>query len=207
VTPISGMAAIRFAGQSAGRPNVRKLDALLAVAVVGVLSFCAPGPDQRAAPEPDSTLQAVNDLEEVNGVVGQTVYVPVYSHIYSYDKKRVIDLAATLSIRNTDEQHPIRLDSVRYFDSEGKLLREHLDQPARLGPMASTDFVVEQRDTAGGSGANFIVEWVAGEEVTPPVIESVMIGASSQQGISFVSTGRVIRERSREVREAVHEEQ
>jgi len=186
---------------------VSKVMALLIPAIVSALPACAPGPDQRGAPAPAATLQAANDLQDVNGVVGQTVYVPVYSHIYSYDKKRVIDLAATLSVRNTDERHAIRLESVRYFDSEGKLLKEHLDRPVRLGPMASTDFVVEQRDRAGGSGANFIVEWAAGEEVTSPVIEAVMIGASSQQGISFVSVGRVIRERSPEAAEIVREEE
>jgi hypothetical protein len=33
---------------------------------------------------------------------GQTVYVPIYSHIYSGLKGRPFNLAATLSIRNTD---------------------------------------------------------------------------------------------------------
>ncbi|MGD9103948.1 MAG: DUF3124 domain-containing protein, partial [Desulfobacterales bacterium] len=32
---------------------------------------------------------------------GQTVYVPIYSHIYSGLKGRPFSLAATLSIRNT----------------------------------------------------------------------------------------------------------
>ena len=59
--------------------------------------------------------------------------------------------------------------------------------------MASTDFVVRRTDTSGGLGANFIVEWVAEKEVSEPVIEAVMIGAESTQGISFVSPGRVIK--------------
>jgi hypothetical protein len=36
---------------------------------------------------------------------GQTVYVPIYSHIYSGLKGRPFNLAATLSIRNTDPKH------------------------------------------------------------------------------------------------------
>jgi hypothetical protein len=169
--------------------------ASLGVAAVGSILFCAPGPERRRAAEPPATEPAPNVLEDWNAVVGQTVYGPVYSHIYGYDRKRVIDLAATLSVRNTDARQAIRLESVRYFDSEGRLLKEHLERPMRLGPMASTDFVVEQHDTAGGSGANFIVEWTAADAVTPPVIETVMIGTSHQQGISFLSVGRVIRER------------
>jgi hypothetical protein len=62
--------------------------------------------------------------------------------------------------------------------------------------MASTDFVVEQNDTSGGAGANFVVEWSASIEVTAPVVEAVMISTASQQGISFVSVGRVLKDRS-----------
>jgi hypothetical protein len=45
----------------------------------------------------------------------------------------------------------------------------------------------------GGVGANFIVEWIAEKEVSEPVVEAVMISAASNQGISFVSPGRIIK--------------
>jgi hypothetical protein len=131
-----------------------------------------------------------------NQIVGQTIYVPIYSHIYTRDKNRVINLSATLSVRNTDAQNPIRINSARYYDTNGALLKAYVDTPLRLGPMASTDFVVAEDDTSGGAGANFIVEWSAGVEVTDPVVEAVMISTASQQGISFVSIGRVIKERA-----------
>jgi Protein of unknown function (DUF3124) len=130
-----------------------------------------------------------------NQVMGQTIYVPIYSHIYIRDKTRVINLTATLSIRNTDAQTPINITSVRYYNTEGSQVRDYVKEPLRLAPMASTDFVVAEDDTSGGAGANFIVEWSAGSEVTVPVVEAVMISTASQQGISFVSTGRVIKER------------
>ena len=132
-----------------------------------------------------------------NPIVGQTIYVPIYSHIYIRDKGRVINLTATLSIRNTDAQSPIRITSARYYDTDGALLREYVNEPLRLAPMASTDFVVAEDDTSGGVGANFIVEWGASIEVTAPVVEAVMISTASQQGISFVSMGRVIKDRAR----------
>jgi hypothetical protein len=105
-------------------------------------------------------------------------------------------VTATLSIRNTDSQHPIRINAVRYYGSDGELVKDYAPQPFRLGTMASTEFVVEENDTAGGAGANFIIEWSASAEVTSPVVEAVMIGTVSQQGISFISEGRVIKDRS-----------
>jgi hypothetical protein len=131
-----------------------------------------------------------------NLIVGQTIYVPIYSHIYIRDKSRVINLTATLSIRNTDAQNPIRVTSVRYYGTNGELVREYVNGTLQLAPMASTDFVVAESDTSGGAGANFIVEWGAGIEVANPVVEAIMISTASQLGISFVSEGRVIKDRA-----------
>jgi len=127
---------------------------------------------------------------------GQTIYVPAYSHIYSGDKEIPFYLAVTLSIRNTDPDHPISIRSADYFDSKGSRLQSYVNDPSTLGPMATMRIVVKESDKAGGSGANFLVTWESDVKVTPPIIESVMIGTQTQQGISFTSRGRVIRERS-----------
>lgn len=124
--------------------------------------------------------------------LGERVYVPIYSHIFFRDSRRDIDLTATLSVRNADAAESIQVTAVRYYDSDGALVRRYLDAPLTVGPMASTAFLVEQRDDTGGVGANFIVEWRAERGVVPPVIEAVMIGAASSQGISFVTQGRVL---------------
>ena len=125
---------------------------------------------------------------------GQTIYVPIYSHIYSGLKGRPFSLAATLSIRNTDPKYPIMLVSVQFFDSDGKLLKEYLDKPTELKAMASTRYIITEGDTTGGSGANFLVKWKSQNRVNPPLVEGVMIGTRSGQGISFVSRGQVIDE-------------
>ena len=122
--------------------------------------------------------------------------MPVYSHIYFRDKSRTINLTATLSIRNTDEQDALRVTAVRYYDTNGKLVRTYVNEPLRLAPMAALDFVVAEDDTSGGVGANFIVEWSAAQAVSEPVVEAVMISTASGQGISFLSTGRVIASRT-----------
>lgn len=123
---------------------------------------------------------------------GQTVYVPVYSHIYSGNRERPFYLAVTLSIRNTDTAGSITLHAVDYYDSSGKLVKPYLEKQQVLGPMASLRYVVGESDTTGGSGANFIVRWEAENSVNQPIIESVMIGTQSQQGISFTSRGQII---------------
>ena len=123
---------------------------------------------------------------------GQTVYVPIYSHIYSGVKSRPFDLAATLSIRNTNLNTSIRLVSVKYYDSAGKLVKDYLEAPINLDALAATRYIIAEDDKAGGSGANFIVIWRSAQPVNPPIIEGVMIGTHSGQGISFVSRGQVI---------------
>ena len=128
--------------------------------------------------------------------MGQTIYVPIYSEIYFFNKSRTFQLAATLSVRNTDPKNPIIITSVNYYNSDGKIVRKHLENPLRLPPLASTDFVVPENDQTGGSGANFIVEWIAETKVYEPIIEAVMVSTASQQGISFISVGRVIESKS-----------
>jgi len=126
---------------------------------------------------------------------GQTVYVPAYSHIYSGNKETPFLLAVTLSIRNTDPSYAITISSADYFDSSGNLLNQYIKKPLKLTPMASTRFIVKASDKAGGSGANFIVAWKSASAISPPIIESIMIGTQSQQGVSFTSRGQVIKEK------------
>lgn len=173
---------------------------LLALAFAGALlaSGCTYDPDHAATPAAqDAPTEAPAAATEPvpTGGFGETIYVPVYSHIYFHDDRRAINLAATLSIRNTDFEAPIAVTTVRYYDSEGRLVRSYLNEPRRLGPLATMDVVVEVDDTSGGSGANFIVVWEAAADVTAPVVEAVMISTASSQGISFTSPGRVLRAR------------
>jgi hypothetical protein len=151
--------------------------ALLAVAVTALAAFSAPNPACGA------------------GVIrssGQTLYVPIYSHILFGDRAAQFNLAATLSIRNVDPEHPITITIVDYYDSAGRLVKHHTNKPIRLGPLASTEFFIAERDKTGGFGASFIVCWSSEKPVHAPLVESVMIGAQHGQGISFIGKARVI---------------
>ncbi len=123
---------------------------------------------------------------------GQRVYVPAYSHIYSGNKQRPFLLTVTLSIRNIDPERQITITVVDYYETQGKLLTKQIDKPLTLKPLESVRYIIPEKDKSGGSGANFIVEWHAEKAVNPPIIESVMIGTQSSQGISFTSRGREI---------------
>ena len=127
---------------------------------------------------------------------GQTVYVPVYSHIFFGDRRASFNLAATLSIRNADPAHSLSVTSADYYDSNGRLLKKHFDKPLVLKPLASTEIFIPESDTSGGFGASFIVRWQSEKPVAPPVVECLMIGARSGQGISILSPGRVVPEGS-----------
>jgi len=120
---------------------------------------------------------------------GQTVYIPAYSHIYHGSKETPLLLSVTLSLRNTDMKHAITVTAVNYHDTKGVLVKEYLQKAMVIGPLSSERFIVPQDDNSGGSGANFIVEWAAQQQVNPPIIEAVMIGTQSQLGISFSSRG------------------
>jgi len=141
-----------------------------------------------------SSPKVVTLAQNFQAAIGQTIYVPIYSHIYYENRQKFFDLAATLSIRNTDLTSPMIVTAVRYYDTNGKLIRQYIEKPIQLNALASTDFIVNRNDTSGGSGANFIVEWVAKTEISEPIVEAVMIGSALQQGISWISPGRVIKQ-------------
>jgi len=45
-----------------------------------------------------------------------------------------------------------------------------------------------------GTAGAAIVKWKSSVKVNAPIVESIMIGTKTQQGISFISRGRVIQE-------------
>jgi hypothetical protein len=144
-----------------------------------------------AAPPDPGTPEAGTPAKLVRS---QTLYVPAYSHIYIRDAERSMNLATTLSLRNTSPEASIRLSVIEYYDSNGDHVRSYLDTPRVLDPLTSTYVVVEVSDIRGGVGANFLVRWHAEQPVPPPVVEGVMITTESTQGISFRSPARVLYE-------------
>jgi hypothetical protein len=115
--------------------------------------------------------------EEIS--LGQTLYLPVYSHIWHGDRignskepgKSLV--SALVSIRNTSLKTPIRILSAKYFSTEGKLLNEYLPKPSTINAMGTLELFVERKESVGGSGANFIIQWDAATATNPPIVEAV----------------------------------
>jgi len=124
---------------------------------------------------------------------GQLVYVPCYSHIYLLDG-RPYNLAITLSLRNTSIKGNMVIQSVDYHNSAGSLIKSLVSKEIELGPLAVAEFFVKEEDKSAGSGACFLVRWVAEKEVSDPIVEAVMVGASGSLGVSFVTSGKVLEE-------------
>lgn len=171
---------------------------LLIVVVIGVAQYLDNRLDKiedrlQYVPPPSYQVPDFDDYDAGDVAIDklpvrQLVYVPVYSHVY-YQGGSPYLLETTLSVRNTEADERIYLNSVKYFDTSGKLIKTHLDRAIKLDPLQTIDFLVERRDSSGGSGANFLVEWCAERQVDKPVIEAVMVGTAGTQGICFGRTG------------------
>lgn len=125
---------------------------------------------------------------------GETVYVSIYSNVYSGPKKVPFQLAAMLSIRNTDPKYPITILKADYYDDKGAMIDSYIKEKFVLGPLASTHFYIKEYDERGGPGANFIVKWRSTTKVNRPIIEGIMLGLTSGQGLSFTCPGQIIEE-------------
>jgi hypothetical protein len=124
---------------------------------------------------------------------GELVYVPIYSSMMYDNGKRSLEVAATLSIHNINPDRPIRILRADYHATDGKLIKRYLDKPLVLGALQTSNVFIEKSNTAGGIGANFVVEWDGDAQAVSPLIEGLMVNASSNLGIAFTTTGKVIR--------------
>jgi len=119
----------------------------------------------------------------------EMVYVPVYSDIYYLDGTKRFLLTTTISARNISLKDSAYVLSAVYNDSFGKLLRSFTTTPILLKPLESIEFVIEDKEDKGGAGASFIVDWGGNINSGQLFFQSVMIGTSGQQGISFTANG------------------
>jgi len=125
---------------------------------------------------------------------GELVYVPVYSGIVYDDGNQTLRLDTTLSIHNINTDRKITVTRADYYNAEGKLIKKYLEKPLVLLPLSATSMVVPRTKAPGGMAANFLVEWQANQAVNSPVVEALMVNASSNLGVSFTSNGRVLKQ-------------
>lgn len=123
-------------------------------------------------------------------------YVAAYSDLYYTEGKDKFHCTVVLSLRNISTTDTLYFTTADYYDSHGKLLRNYLKKKTLvLKPLESAEFIVEKKETLGGVGANFMVEY--GTTSTPKnkaLIEAINIGNFSQHGFSFKSQAILIKE-------------
>lgn len=127
--------------------------------------------------------------EEIGKLVQGKTYLPLYSHIYHIHEHRTIDLAITVSIRNTSLTDSMYILKADYFNTNGNKIREYIQSPIYVKPMETIEFIISESDKEGGSGANFMFDWAVNDSTNHPLFEAVMISTYGQQGISFTTQG------------------
>lgn len=118
-----------------------------------------------------------------------STYLSIYSKIYSVTEHRSINLTVTASLRNISSSDTIFITKSDYYNTEGDLIRSYLKEPIFIKPHETIEIIIDEKDTYGGSGANFIFEWAHPKNSPDPVFDAVMISTSGQQGISFTTQG------------------
>ncbi|GAA0873353.1 hypothetical protein GCM10009117_25000 [Gangjinia marincola] len=141
------------------------------------------------------TLQYTNNKEIDSTYRKRKIYVPIYSDIYRGTRAEKTLLTATLSIRNTSERDSLFINRVDYFNTQGQLVRQYLNGEIYLDPLETLDYIIEERDTLGGSGANFIIECYGKKHVSP-VFQAIMIGGLGNRVFAFTANGIEIEEPS-----------
>lgn len=116
------------------------------------------------------------------------VYVPVYSDIYQRTRQERIALTSTLSIHNTSENDTLFISRIDYYNTEGNFVRKYIDSPIFLNTFETLEYVVDEDDNSGGSGANFVIEWYGTNQMRP-LFQAVMIGGLGNKSFSFSTTG------------------
>lgn len=129
--------------------------------------------------------------------IGQVLYLPIYSHMYHGDldkqgKPTQTLLSAHVSIRNTNTQEPLKILYARYFDTDGRLVKEFVPSPLIIPPLGTHELFVQRSDVSGGSGANFLISWSAGSSVNPPLVEALHADVQAARTLIFVTTARPI---------------
>lgn len=135
----------------------------------------------------DHVLDRRANTTIVDSLIRQ-VYVPIYSDIYNQTRDTRTMLTATLSIRNTSIRDSLFVSTIDYYNTQGDLVRSYIDSPIYLKPMESIDYVIEQQDNSGGSGANFLIDWYSKKQLNP-LFQAVMVGGLGAQAFSFTTDG------------------
>lgn len=165
---------------------------LLLILTVLMLHACSDTGDQNEISSSDMVNwqnRAIDLSKRTDTLVIGATYLSVYSHIYSETEHKTHPLTSTVSMKNTNRTDSVYITKAEYFNTAGQPIRTYFNEPIFLAPMETVEIVIDQEDLVGGSGANFIFDWVIKPDSHAPLFEAVMISTYGQQGLSFTTQG------------------
>nr|WP_293304049.1 DUF3124 domain-containing protein [Allomuricauda sp.] len=154
-----------------------------------ILSCAEKAPEDVSSVDPINWSARTVALSASDSLVNGSSYLSVYSQVYSETEHRTHNLTATISMRNTNLKDTIYIRKAEYFDTHGNAIRTYFDAPIYIKPMETVEIVIDEKDPAGGTGANFLFDWSIKPTSHEPYFEGVMISTSGQQGLSFTTKG------------------
>ncbi|WP_452229193.1 MULTISPECIES: DUF3124 domain-containing protein [unclassified Lacinutrix] len=144
---------------------------------------------------PSTNWQSIKWEKKLNdSLKAGSTYLSVYSQVYSTTEHKTHDLTATVSIRNINKRDTIFVKNANYFDTKGDLTKTYFEKPIFIKPMQTIEIVIAEKDKSGGTGANFVFDWLTPKNAQAPFFEAVMITTYGQQGLSFTTQGISINE-------------
>ena len=140
------------------------------------------------------SLLAGSSAGEVRLIKGQTLYVPSYTSFIG-GGGHAFEAKPTIFIHNTDQNNPINIVRIDFYNTDGKLVEKYLQQPKKLNANTATRInVKELLKGEEGSGAHFIIQWQAENKVVEPLVQTWFVGAVGTRGYSYTSPARIIQE-------------
>lgn len=182
--------------------------ATLVAATLAAYAQGTPAPSLPPVPTPTALYPGAGSSSPYAGPSGQTLYswqslyLPIYWHLYhgalnaKTGKPSETLLSAHVSIRNIDPRASLQLTSARYYDTEGRLLREFIQTPQSVAPLGNHEIYIPRSDFAAGTGATFIITWSAERPINPPLVEA--LHADIRDGgrtLFFITTARAVETR------------
>ncbi|MBN2745174.1 MAG: DUF3124 domain-containing protein [Bacteroidales bacterium] len=122
-----------------------------------------------------------------------SVYLPVYTAIFTKSYESKFQLTVTISIRNTDVNDSITIHSVNHYDNIGQLTHIFVSEGLVLKPLCTKEFVLEENAGDFGVSSSIVVVWSSRKTVTNPIIQGFLVSIRGGQGISAITDGISIR--------------
>ncbi len=162
---------------------------LLFVLVLSLMTGCLVRNtvDKSKIPKQQSLL-SLNEVEDYKFESSHTSYIPIYSDLVLSDENLHIALQSFVSIRNLSFETPFRIDALEYYDTNGKFIKNYIDQPIFVNKLATYEVVVPTNDLDGGAGAKIIIKYSLISKIDQhPLIEALFTGMHGTKAVSFSS--------------------